>query len=605
VKRAFFPKVTPQAADDHPWKTIPSRMSGIQISGLLSNSAFDWKSVVDQLIAADSVPVTNLQTQQTTNTGKITALASLSTSMQDLQDSLQAIRSGDLFNLRNVSSDTANTTWKSNSANGATVGSYTFAVQQLATATSVQGPSDIGAGLAPTSNVSGLTLANLNTAAALTAGTFTVNGKTVTIATTDSLQDAFDKISTATGGDVTASYNPTTDGVTLTSASNSEVILGAANDTSNFLSALKLANNGTSTLSSSASLGVLQPSAVLASAGLRNAITAVDGSGNGSFSINGVSISYNISTDTLGAVIARINQSGAGVTATYDSTTDSMKLTNNSTGDIGMGISDVSGGLLDAMGLTGSATLTHGKNALFTVNGGPTLTSSSNTLDSSIHGIAGLSVTVNTQATQTVTVSSDTASMTSAIQTFIDKFNALQDAIDTNTKTTVSGTTVTTSTLSDNREVQSWASNLRSLVFNAVDGVTGTVQRLDNLGIDFDSTSGHLTIKDSDKLASALEDHPDDVEAFFLTPTTGLVSKGYTYLTDLMSTDSSQQDDLNQANNDITTQITTLNARLDDERTTLTNAFISMLDAQSQAQSESTTLTNAFLTKSSSSSGSS
>jgi len=576
-------------------------MAGIQISGLLSNSTFDWKSVVDQLIQADSAPVTALQTQKTVNTNQITALTSLQSSLTDLQSSIQDIRANDLFDLRNVTSDTTGTTWNSNSASGATVGSYKFAVQQLATAAQTQGAADQGQGLAPTSVVSGTTLATLNTASAVTAGTFTVNGQPVTVALTDSLQDVFDKISTATGGNVTGSYDPSADGITLTSASG-PVLLGAANDTSNFFQVMKLANNGTTTTSSASSLGTLRPYTPLASAGLRTAVTAVDAQGNGSFSVNGVSISYNLNTDSLSTVLSRINQSGAGVTATYDSTTDSVSLKNSTTGDTGMGLSDPSGGLLNALGLVGTgSTFTRGNNALYTVNDGPVLTSASNTLDSSTHGIAGLSVTVNSQTTQTVTVASDTASMQTALQTFMDKFNAVQDAIDTNTKVTVSGGTVTTSVLSSNREVQSWASQLQSLAFDSVSGLTGTVQRLDNLGIDFDTTTGHLTIKDATKLATALNDHPNDVQAFFLTPSTGMVSKMFTYLTNVMSSDLKQQSDLTTASSDLDTQIATLQSRLDDERTSLTNSFIQMLDAQSAAQSQSLTLTNAFFAKSSTS----
>lgn len=574
-------------------------MSGIQISNLLSNSAFDWKSVVDQLIQADSTPITNLQAKKTTNSDQITALAAINTSLTDLQDSLQSIRSGDYFAARNVSSDTTGTTWKSNSASGATIGSYKFNVSVLATSAQMLGTADIGSGLSATSDVSGVTLASLNTANAVTAGNFTVNGKAVTIATTDSLQDVFDKISTATGGDVTGSYDPSTDKISLTSGSNSEIILGASNDTSNFLTVTKLTNNGTGSISSASSLGIMRLTSPLAVAGLRIPITNIDSDGNGTFMINGVQISFNINTDSLSSIMTRINKSGAGVTASYDSTSDQMKLVNNTTGDAGMGLSETSGGLLAALGLSGG-TLTRGKNAQFTVNDGVTLTSASNTLDASIHGITGLSVSVNSLGTQTVTVSSDTSSMQSAIQNFIDKFNSLQDLIQTDTKTSVSGTTVTNSVLSNNREVQGWASRLQSLVFNQVSGVSGTVQRLDNLGIDFDSTSGHLTIKDQDKLDSALTDHPDDVQAFFLTPNTGLVSKGFTYLTSLITSDNNQQSSLTKASSDIDTQIATLQAKLDDERTTLTNSFIAMLDAQSTAQSQATTLTNAFSKSSSS-----
>jgi flagellar hook-associated protein 2 len=576
-------------------------MAGIQISGLLSNSAFDWKSVVDQLIQADSAPINALTAQKSANADKTTALANLKTSFVELQDSLQAIRANDLFAMRNVSSDTAGTTWNSNSANGAAVGSYKFDVQQLATATRLRGAADLGQGLAATNDVHGVTLATLPTATAVTAGTFTVNGQQVTVALTDSLQDVFDHIAAATGNEVTGSYDATTDTVALAGASG-EVILGASNDTSNFLQVMKLANNGTANIASSSSLGTVQAASPLASAGLKTAVTAVDGQGNGSFTINGVAIGYNVNTDSLGAVLSRINRSGAGVTATYDAAGDRVSLVNATTGDTGLSVTDSAGGLLAALGVTGTdGTLTRGKNALFTVNDGPVLSSASNTLAAGSHGITGLSVTVNSATTQTVTVASDTGSMQSAVQTFLDKFNAAQDLVDASTKVTVNGGAVTTSVLSGNQEVQSWATQLRSLAFDAISGLGGTVQRLDHLGIDFDSTSGHLVIKDSDKLATALAERPDDVQAFFLTPNTGMVSKMFTYLTKVISLDGAQQSRLTQASSDLDDQIATLQSRLDNERTQLTNSFIHMLDAQSAAQSQNQALTNAFFKNSSNS----
>ena len=674
-------------------------MAGIQISGLLANQAFDWKSIVDQLITADSAPVTALNTTKTANSDQVTALDAVKTALQAVQDSVQSIRSGDLFSSRNVTSDTPGTTWVSNSANGAAIGAYTFDVQQLATQAQTNGAGDIGTSLSATTNVSGTTLANLNIATAVTAGTFTVNGQPVTVALTDSLADVFSKISTATGGDVTGGYDPGSDGIALTSASG-ELVLGAANDTSNFTLAMKLANNGTPTSSSASALGTAKLNSPLASAGLRGTIATlpavapgnftVDGqsvtvaatdslsdvfakistatgcdvtarfdsasdkvvftsasgplalgdpgdtsdflsklnlaangtntvgsssalgsvdvnatlanAGNGAFNVNGVAISFNVNTDSLNTIIGRINGSSAGVNARYDAANDRMIVTNQNTGDTGIGLNESGAGLLAAIGLTTGATFAHGKNAHFTLNDGPLISSASNTLDSSVTGINGLSVTVNTQSTQTVTVASDTASMQSAIQDFLDKFNAAQDLIATDTKITVSAGAVSTAVLSDNREVGAWASQLQSLAFDAVSGLTGSVQRFDNLGIDFDSTSGHLTIKNQDALSTALTDKPDDVQAFFLTPNTGMVSKMFTFLTDAMGTDTSQQSDLTKANSDIDTQIATLQSRLDDERTQLTNSFIAMLDAQSSAQSQSTYLNSTFFNNSNNSS---
>lgn len=576
-------------------------MSGIQISGLVANSAFDWKSVVDQLIAADSTPVTTLQTAQSKNTDKITALQGLSSAMLDLQGSLQNIRANNYFSSRTVSSDTPNTTWTSSSSNGAPLGSYTFNVQQLASAAKITGASNLGAGLAPTNDVSTLTIANMSTAVPVTAGTFTVNGAQVTIATTDTLQNVFDKIATATGNAVTASYDPTGDTIQLQDLTGN-VMLGAANDTSNFLQVMKLANNSSGTITSSASLGTLKLSSTIANSALSTPLTGLDASGNGSFQINGVTINYNATTGSLAALISTINQSGAGVTASYDSANDRIQLTNNSTGDIGMSLSDTSGNLLAALGLTAAAggTFSNGTNAQFTLNGGPLLSSMSNTLDGTVTGITGLSVDVNSKTTQTVTVGSDTSTMTSAIQDFITKFNAVQSFIQTNTKITSSGTNVTTSVLSDNHEVQNWASELQTLAFGGVTGLTGTIQSLDNLGIGFTGTTGQLSVLDSDKLAAALSSHPGDADSFFNSASTGFVSKMYGYLTNIVTNDASQQSDLTKANSDMDTQIATLQSRLDDERTQLTNAFIQMEDAQSTANSQSTYLTNTYFKSSSS-----
>ena len=570
-------------------------MSGIQISGLLANSAFDWKSIVDQLVAIDGRPMTKFNADKTTNNDKSAALATLQTNLQDLQDSLQSIRADNTFSARTVGSDLAGTTWKSSSVTGTAIGSYTFAVSQLATAGQLRGASNIGSSLSVSDDVSGLTLANARTATAVSAGTFTVNGKQITVALTDSLQDVFDQIASATG-DVTASYDSATDKVTFTRASG-ELVIGAANDTSNFLSVFKLANTGTASTTSSASLGTTKISAPLASAGLANISPA-----NGSFSVNGVSINYNTATDSLSAIVNRINGAGAGVTASYDSANDRVLLANKSTGDVGISVSDGSGGLLDALGLSAASggALVHGKNAQFRVNGGALISSASNTLDESTHGIAGLSVTVNSETTQTLQVESDTATMQSAIQGFIDKFNAVQDFIEANTKITVSGASVSTSLLSDNREIQDWSRKLQSLAFEAVSGATGSVTRLDSLGIDFNSTSGRLAIKDAGKLATAIGDHPDDVQSFFLKGSTGFVPKLYGYLTNVISADRAQQANLTKTNSSIDDQIKTLQSKLDSEREMLTNSFIHMLDAQSAAQSQQTYLTNAFFKNNSS-----
>jgi len=564
-------------------------MAGLQLSGLVSG--FDWKTLVDQLMTAEHAPADKLATEKTTNSSKVTALDNLQTRLTALQTSVTALGTNGLFTTRKAATATVNSTWTPTAALGTATGSYTIDVTKLATASRRAGTSDIGSALNTTDDVSGLTLANLPTASAVTAGTFSVNGKKVTIALTDSLDQVFAAISTATGGAVTASYDHTTDKITLSGGS---LVLGAANDTSNFLSAMRLANVDGSTAESTTKLGTISKSAVLASARLNSAITAVDGSGNGTFSVNGVSINYNLNTDSLSAVLQRINQAGTGVTASYDSNNDRVVLSNSITGDIGIGVSEAAGGLMDALGLSSNLALTRGSNAEYSINGGATLTSTSNTLDATSHGIEGLSVTVDSQDKQTISVTGDTAGMRSAIDDFISKFNDVQNYVDTATKITNANGKVTTAILSDNREIQAWASSLRTMAFGAVPGLSGTIARLENMGIDFASSSSTLSVKDSAKLDTALRDRAGDVADFFQTSTTGFAKSMSSYLTTLGTQNTAQQLRLTKANTSIDDQIAAIERRLTQERGVLEAGFIAMESAQASLKSQGDALTKAF-----------
>ena len=569
----------------------------LSLSGLASG--FDWKTFVNQIMAVQNAPIDKLNVEKTKNTNKNAALVDLNTRLTALQASSTALGAADLFSSRKAASTTPNSTWNAIASPGTASGSYKIAVSKLATAAHRDGAADLGRALNTTDDVSGLTIASLPTAIALTAGTFSVNGQKVTVAATDSLDQVFAAISTATSGAVTASYDHTTDKITL--SGGSEVVLGAANDTSNFLSALHLANNGTATVTSTGKLGTLNAFATLNNARLASSVTAVDGSGNGAFSVNGVSISYNLTTDSLDAVLKRINQSGAGVTASYDGVADRITLNNATTGDTGISVSEAPGGLMDALGLSGGSTLVHGQNAEFSINGGATLISASNTLDASAHGIAGLSLTVDTESTQTISVSGDTAGMRSAIEGFISSFNDIQSYIADQSKTsTTPDGKVTTAILSGDREVQSWADSLRSIAFGAVAGLSGTISRLENLGIDFTSGTSQLAIKDGTKLDTALRDKAGDVASFFQTASTGLTAQVQTFLTKISAQNGTQQDQLSKDNTDIDAQIATIQRRLDQQRAALTASFVAMESAQSLLKTQSDALTKAFSTTSSS-----
>lgn len=563
--------------------------TGLQLSGLASG--FDWKSFVDSMMEIERAPITRLESEKTKNSSQVTQLTTLGGRLTALQTASEALQAEGLFTKRSVTGSATGSS--ASAATGTVAGSYAFNVTQLAEAARLQGGSGLSANLATTADVSSLTLANLPLASPVSAGTFTVNGKTVTVATTDSLEDVFDAISTATSGAVTAAYNPATDQVEL--AGSSEIILGAANDTSNFLRAMKLVNNGTSSVSSSASLATLKLTSPLNAANLGSAVTAVDSGGAGSFSINGVSISYDVDTDSLSTLIKRINQSEAGVTAAYDTVLDRMTLTNRSTGDLGLTVSESAGGILGALGLTTGATLVRGENAEFTLNGGSVLTSTSNTLDATAHGVTGLSLTAGATGTQTLAVGVDTSVMREKIDAFISAFNGVQTFLESSTRvTTDSKGKVTAGTLASNREIQSWGSKLRSLAFAAVPGLDGSIARLESLGIDFKSGTSELQVKDGAKLTAALTDRPDDVEEFFTVASSGLADIIADYSESVGELNTNQQKVLNKANTSIDDQIAAIERRLVQQRELMESAFIAMESAQSRLQSQSSALTNAF-----------
>ncbi|HMD61352.1 MAG TPA: flagellar cap protein FliD N-terminal domain-containing protein, partial [Opitutaceae bacterium] len=64
-------------------------MAGIQLTGLYSG--LNWSNVINQIITADSAPVTALQATETTNKARINSLGALETDMANLQTASQGL----------------------------------------------------------------------------------------------------------------------------------------------------------------------------------------------------------------------------------------------------------------------------------------------------------------------------------------------------------------------------------------------------------------------------------------------------------------------------------------------------------------------------------
>ena len=562
----------------------------LSVSGLASG--FDWKTLVDQLVQVERAPQTQLLSEQNLLQQRNNAYGSILTQLGVLRNRISALKSPDLFNTRAASVGDSSVA-SASASTGAVQGSFAFNFLQLATASKLTGSSGVGRALNASNDVSGLVLSNAGFASGVSAGDFTVNGKRVSIVTTDTLQQVFDKISAATGGTVTGGYDSSTDRISLNSGA--EIVLGSAADSSNFLQIARLNNNGTGTVASSSQLGSVQVAHALSAANFTTAVS--DGGGAGKFRINGAEILFTAS-DKTADVLKRINDSAAGVTASFDSVNDRFTLVNKTTGDLGVALEDVSGNFLAAAGLSTGA-LQRGKSLLYTVNNGGTLTSQSNTITEASSGLAGLTVTALKEGgSTTVTVGSDTSNIKTAINDFITQYNGVQSLIDSQTASSTDAKgKVTAGILASDSDANDMARQLRTLAYGQVSGLTGTVKRLESLGIATNSKDNTLKLEDSTKLDAALANNLNDVSKLFTDPTSGIAAQLDTFLERTIGDNGSlltRQTNLTKQSQGIDAQIAALESNVQVHKQELTSQFVAMETAQSRINQQLQYLTKSF-----------
>lgn len=565
---------------------------GMALSGLASG--FDWKSIVDQLIEVSRAPQNRMVKEKSSLASKSSAINEIKGLVSTFKSSLTSLVSEEALYKKSATFKDTSTNWTASASKDSPAGEYKFNLLTTATTSKLTGSGDLVADIDTSADISEISVGRT-----IKAGYFTVNGEKITIATTDSLDDIFGKILGQTG--VVASYS----GDQVHLSSGAPISLGASNDTSNFLQALRLSGSGVLTGGSyevaSAAPGLSAPklNVPLNSSNL-SGLTPVVAGVEETLIINGESIAYK-STDTIQDVLNRINKSSAGVTAIYDLAAGQFSLTSRVTGNVGITVSDSGSGTLGAaMGLLGQAP-TLGADATFTINGGGVLSSRSNILDETAHGIEGLSVTANSIGEQTVTVAGDYTAAKESLNDFISKYNAVQNAIEKYTKITVSGDKVTSAVLAGNRELSSLSRTLRTALYTAGSGISGSVQRLSDLGINFAGIEPTISLTKSTDLESKLATAADDIAEYFSTSGTGLLDRLDTILSGYVSDSGAaaggfkaQLDSITSQNKSLDKQIEDVERRLASQRSLLESSFIAMERAQSNFQQQSSYLTKTF-----------
>jgi flagellar hook-associated protein 2 len=556
------------------------KVMGVTISGTFSG--LDVSSIISTLIQADSIPITNLQTQDTTLSTQSTALGALGTSLGNMSVALQALSAPGLFQTQTATLSNSSV-GSATTSTGATSGTTTINITQLASATVLTG-GEAGGAFAdskltapPSADTSIDSVLNESD---ISGQTFTINGKQITLSDSDTVGDVINNINSA-GAGVTASYDDTTGDVSLSSTSSAPIILGSAADTSDFLQQAELFNNGTTSVTSSVGLGRINPSTDLSTAGLRTAVTP------GTFTINGISINYTAG-GSLNDLISSINKSAAGVTATYDTYDDQLVLSSNQRGPQSITVADGTGNLATAMRLTTSdSQLSVGQATLFSVNGGATRQSDSNIITSSQLGIAGVNFTATATGSTQVTIAPDVTTIGNAINAFVSAYNSTQSLISTDMYVNPTNS-AQDGVLANDSNLTFLAPELREITSSAIND-TADVRMLSDLGVDTNANDNTLTGVDATDLQNALTNNLSDVESLFNDPTSGLTTTLQTVLDGY--NDSLNGVIINEQNNIASeisynqAKISTMQQVIDTEQTTLENEFAELDTVEANAQS--------------------
>ncbi|PKE30924.1 flagellar filament capping protein FliD [Rahnella sp. AA] len=337
-----------------------------------------------------------------------------------------------------------------------------------------------------------------------------------------------------------------------------------------------------------------------------------------------LSINLTDSQTSLTGVRDAINSAAGGVTASIVKVSDSsykLVLSANNTGtDSEMTVSvsgdDTLNNIIGYDSSTGTSTggtngmsqNTAAANAKLTFNG-IDLERQSNTISDIQDGIT-LNLTGTTTTDATLTIAKDTSTASTAITTFVNAYNSLQDTFSGLTKFTAS--TLDSGTQDSSNGVLLGDSTLRTIqtqLKSALGGSNGSssVNTLASIGITSDPTTGKLTI-DSTKLSTALSSSTSAVQTMMVGDgkTTGVMTKIANLNTNFLNTSTgviaNAETSVNNTLKSLTTQYNAVSDSINATIARYKTQFTALDVAMTKLNSTSTYLTQQFATTSSSSS---
>ena len=502
-------------------------MSGtFTISGLASG--LDWGSIVEQLMLIERQPVNRIQQKISGLESQKSAISALRTKLSSLRTLAQNFGFSRVFGQSSASTSTAEVLTAKVSGSAPVIGSYKLDVLQLASATVASSSAVLGSAIDP-----GVVLESSGINTPVTEGKFSINGVTFTVdPATDTLNGILAGI-TASAAGVNATYDAVNDVVVIsnkTAGDTSVINFGATDDDSNFLTAINVTGatqtsngSGSTEVTSTRNLGAVSAGATLSDVNFgAGAVTA------GTFQINGIAITVDPSTQSLSDVIGAINGSDAGVTASYDTSTDTIRVMSKTLGSRTINFTSGTSNFLSIVNLDTAAQVA-GSDSQFTVNGGAVQTRNTNEV---ADAIGGVTLSLLSVGTSTVTVSSDDDAIVEDVQEFLTEFNA--------SVVEITNLVAQNGTLKSDGTIQTIKNYLQQMIFSDVPGISGQYKNLLDIGIStgdsFDREAVSQLTLDEDAFREALRESRADVEKLFSNSgKTGVADILDSYLKDITS----------------------------------------------------------------------
>ena len=506
----------------------------------ISQYASTFQSVLNSAVQTADVPISELQTEDSTVLSKESALSSLQTTVGNLTSSLDSI--AQLSSGQALSAGTSNPNVISATATGATApANYTInSVTALASAASETSVNDYADG----------------TTTAVSNGTMTLvaGGQSYTLAlASDNLQSLVSAINSS-GSGVTASAVSTPNGayeLSVTGADSMQLYDGTSTGGTDLLTA-----TGSGTETSTTDYTDTTTAQVS-----KGTMTLVSGSQNYTFQLAG---------NNLQSLAAAINAQNAGVSASVLTTPtgDYLSVSAEQTGATTLA-------LYDGASASGRDLLTdanQGSNAKFQLNG-INVTQSSNTVNSVIPGVTFTLEGTGSSAT-TISLATDPTQISSALQSFVTNYNALQTAVE-GQEGQNAGALAGDSVVD---QLQTLLNQMASYTH-----IGGGIQGLADLGVEFNDDTGQLSF-DSTTFDGLSSSQVQDALNFLGTTTTGF-GAFYTQLDGFSDPVSGLiQAEItgdHQTDSDLQNQISTMTTQVQTMQTNLTSQ-LETADAQQE-----------------------